>query len=162
LSATKQKNVATFKNKWGAIHLKGLRKWEAHNPLHKIEGFIRKTHKSTKLSADFLILIPSLDDHSGGSKMVIALFEQLWRTGRTARLLSTIRDIHRNSAWAPVSERIVKKSQFPNVITTGDNLLFNGNDTISATYNSNFGVRNIEEIVRNIMNETRYEGDELP
>jgi GT2 family glycosyltransferase len=38
LSATKQKNVATFKNKWGAVHLKGLRKWEARNPLHKIEG----------------------------------------------------------------------------------------------------------------------------
>jgi hypothetical protein len=65
-----------------------------------------------------------------------------------------------------------KISNYPNVITTGDNLLFNGNDTISATYNgndtisatynSNFGVRNIEEIVRNIMNETRYEGDELP
>jgi GT2 family glycosyltransferase len=126
LSATKQKNVATFKRKWGAIHLKGLRKWEARNPLNKIEGFIRKTHKSTKLSADFLILIPSLDDHSGGSKMVIALFEQLWRTGRTARLLSTIRDIHRNSAWAPASERSVKKSQFPNVITTGSGTFENG------------------------------------
>jgi hypothetical protein len=126
LSATKQKNVATFKNKWGAIHLKGLRKWEARNPLHKIEGFIRKSHKSTNLSADFLILIPSLDDHSGGSKMVIALFEQLWRTGRTARLLSTIRDIHRNSAWAPVSERSVKKSKFPNVITTGSGTFENG------------------------------------
>jgi glycosyltransferase involved in cell wall biosynthesis len=126
LSATKQKNVATFKGKWGAIHLKGLRKWEARNPLHKIEGFIRRTHKKTNQSADFLILIPSLDDHSGGSKMVIALFEQLWRTGRTARLLSTIRDIHRNSAWSPVSERLVKKSHFPNVITTGSGTFENG------------------------------------
>jgi glycosyltransferase involved in cell wall biosynthesis len=126
LSATKLKNVATFKNKWGAVHLKGLRKWEGNNPLHKIEGYIRRIHKSTKLSADFLILIPSLDDHSGGSKMVIALFEQLWRTGRTARLLSTIRDIHRNSAWAPAPERSVKKSQFPNVVTTGSGTFENG------------------------------------
>ena len=126
LSATKQKNAATFKSKWGEVHLRGLSKWEARNPLHKIEGFIRKTHKNTTLSADFLILIPSLDDHSGGSKMVIALFEQLWRTGRTARLLSTIRDIHRNSAWDPVSERSVKKSQFANVITTGSGTFENG------------------------------------
>jgi hypothetical protein len=126
LTATKQRNVATFKNKWGAIHLKGLRKWEARNPLHKIEGYLRKTHRSTKLSADFLILIPSLDDYSGGSKMVIALFEQLWRTGRTARLLSTIRDIHRNSAWSPVSDRLVKGPQFPNVITTGSGTFDNG------------------------------------
>ena len=126
LSATKQKNVATFKSKWGALHSKGLRKWEARNPLHKIEGFIMRTHKKTKQSADFLILIPSLDDHSGGSKMVIALFEQLWRTGRTARLLSTIRDIHRNSAWSPVSERLVKKSKFPNVVTTGSGTFENG------------------------------------
>ena len=126
LSVTKQKNVATFKSKWGAVHLKGLRKWEARNPLHKIEGVIRRTHKNTKHSADFLILIPSLDDHSGGSKMVIALFEQLWRTGRTARLLSTIRDIHRNSAWSSASERLVKRSQFPNVITTGSGTFENG------------------------------------
>ena len=126
LSATKKKNVATFKNKWGTFHLKGLRKWEAHNPLHKIEGFIRRTNKKSNQSADFLILIPSLDDHSGGSKMVIALFEQLWRSGRTARLLSTIRDIHRNSAWSPASERLVKKSQFPNVITTGSGTFENG------------------------------------
>ena len=126
LSTTKQKNVATFKSKWGAVHLKGLRKWEARNPLHKIEGYIRRTHKSTKLSADFLILIPSLDDHSGGSKMVIALFEQLWRTGRTARLLSTIRDIQRNSAWSPASERLVKRSQFANVVTTGSGTFENG------------------------------------
>jgi GT2 family glycosyltransferase len=126
LSTTKQKNVATFKSKWGAVHLKGLRKWEARNPLHKIEGYIRRTHKKTKLSADFLILIPSLDDHSGGSKMVIALFEQLWRTGRTARLLSTIRDIHRNSAWSPASERLVKRSQFANVVTTGSGTFENG------------------------------------
>jgi glycosyltransferase involved in cell wall biosynthesis/GT2 family glycosyltransferase len=126
LSATKQKNVATFKNKWGAVHLKGLRKWESRNPLHKIEGFIRRTHKKTNQSADFLILIPSLDDHSGGSKMVIALFEKLWRTGRTARLLSTIRDIHRNSAWSSVSGRAFKNSQFPNVITTGSGTFENG------------------------------------
>ncbi len=126
LSETKQKNLATFKSKWGAVHLRGLRKWEARNPLHKIEGYIRRTHKTTKLSADFLILIPSLDDHSGGSKMVIALFEQLWRTGRTARLLSTIRDIHRNTSWSPASERSVKKSQFPNVITTGSGTFENG------------------------------------
>jgi glycosyltransferase involved in cell wall biosynthesis len=126
LSETKQKNVATFKSKWGAVYLRGLRKWEARNPLHKIEGYIRRTHKSTKLSADFLILIPSLDDHSGGSKMVIALFEQLWRTGRTARLLSTIRDIHRNTSWSPSSERSVKKSQFANVITTGSGTFENG------------------------------------
>jgi len=124
---TKQKNVATFKSKWGTVHLKGLRKWEANNPLHKIEGFIRRTHKREKLSADFLILIPSLDDHSGGSKMVIALFEQLWRTGRTARLLSTIRDIYRNSAWEPVSGRLVKKSQFQSVVTTGSGTFENGN-----------------------------------
>lgn len=126
IDATKQRNVATFKNKWGEIHKKGLRKWEARNPMHKIEGFIRRTHKKTKLSADFLILIPSLDDHSGGSKMVIALFEQLWRTGRTARLLSTIRDIHRNSAWSAVSERFSKRPQFTSVVTTGAGTFQNG------------------------------------
>ena len=126
LSATKQKNVATFKNKWGAVHLKGLRKWESRNPLHKIEGYIRRAHKKTRLSADFLILIPSLDDHSGGSKMVIALFEQLWRTGRTARLLSNIRDMHRNSAWSAVSERFTKRPQFSSVVTTGSGTFENG------------------------------------
>jgi hypothetical protein len=119
LSTTKKKNVATFKSKWGAVHLKGLRKWEARNPIHKIEGYIRRTQKSTNQSADFLILIPSLDDHSGGSKMVIALFEQLWRTGRTARLLSNIRDIHRDSAWSPVNEWFSKHPQFSSVVTTG-------------------------------------------
>ena len=123
---TKKKNVATFKDKWGAVHQKGLRKWEARNPLHKIEGYIRRTHKKTRLSADFLILIPSLDDHSGGSKMVIALFEQLWRTGRTARLLSNIRDIHRNSAWSAVSERFAKRPQFSTVVTTGSGTFENG------------------------------------
>jgi GT2 family glycosyltransferase len=126
LSATKQKNVATFKNKWGVAHLKGLRKWEARNPLHKIEGFIRRTHKKTRLSADFLILIPSLDDNSGGSKMVVALFEQLWRTGRTARLLSNIRDIHRNSAWSAVGKRFAKRPNFSTVLTTGAGTFQNG------------------------------------
>jgi GT2 family glycosyltransferase len=126
LSATKQKNVATFKDKWGSVHLKGLRKWEARNPLHKIEGIIRRNHKGKNLSANFLILIPSLDDSSGGGKMVVDLFEQLWRTGRSARLLSTIKDIHRNSAWAPVSEYLVNRSHFPNVITTGSGTFENG------------------------------------
>jgi GT2 family glycosyltransferase len=119
VSATKLKNVETFKAKWGQIHKKGLRKWEAKNPLNKIEGYIKHTHRTTDFSSDFLILIPSLDDHSGGSKTVVAVFEQLWRTGASARILSTIRDLHKDNAWAPVPERLLRKSKFPNVVTTG-------------------------------------------
>ena len=126
VSATKLKNTETFKSKWGKIHKKGIRKWEAKNPLNKIEGYIKHVHRNTDFSSDFLILIPSLDDHSGGSKMVVAVFEELWRTGASARILSTIRDIHKNDAWSPVPERYLKKSKFPNVVTTGAGTFRNG------------------------------------
>ena len=126
VSATKIKNVETFKSKWGHIHKKGLRKWEAKNPLNKIEGYIKHTHRKTDFSSDFLILIPSLDDHSGGSKTVVAVFEELWRHGASARIISTIRDLHKNNAWAPVPERSLKKSKFPNVVTTGAGTFRNG------------------------------------
>lgn len=126
VSATKLKNLETFKTKWGLIHKKGLRKWEAKNPLNAIEGYIKHRHRTTDFTSDFLILIPSLDDHSGGSKTVVAVFEELWRTGASARILSTIRDLHKNSAWAPVTERFLKKSNFQNVVTTGAGTFRNG------------------------------------
>jgi GT2 family glycosyltransferase len=126
LSATKQKNLATFSQKWRTLHLRGLKKWEARNPLHKIEGYIRRAHRETKISADFLILIPSLDDSSGGSKIVIELFEQLWRTGRTARLLSTIRHVYKNRAWSSVGYDFSKQPEFKIVLTTGAGTFQNG------------------------------------
>jgi hypothetical protein len=58
--------------------------------------------------------------------MVVELFEQLWRTGRTARLLSNIRDIHRNRAWSAVSERFAKRPNFSTVVTTGAGTFQNG------------------------------------
>jgi GT2 family glycosyltransferase len=136
MSTTKEINADTFKRKWGRLYLRRLRRWESRNPVHKIEGFIRQSHISKEVSADFLILIPSLDDDSGGSKMVVALFEQLWREGRTARLLSTIRDIYRHSAWSPVSDWQLKGSNYPNVITTGSGTFEKGT-RLSSMFKAN-------------------------
>jgi glycosyltransferase involved in cell wall biosynthesis len=119
LNQIRQQNMETFKIKWGPQHRKGLRKWNSSNPTNHIEGYIRNKHKKTSLDADNLLLIPSLDDHSGGSKMVVELFEQLWRTGSTTRIVSTIRDMHRSNSWSATTEGLVSGSVFKNTITTG-------------------------------------------
>ena len=127
LTEIKEQNISTFKSKWNKTYLTGNRKWERTNPVHEIQGYVRSKHKREKLDADFLVMIPSLDDYSGGSRMVLSLYEALWRSGRTARILSTIRDIHRNTSWSAISEHLAKKSKFPTIITTGSGTFDSGN-----------------------------------
>ena len=55
-----------------------------------------------------------------------------------------------------------KISNYPNVTTTGDNLIYNVHSRNTTTYNSNIEWRSIEDIVRNMASYARHERDELP
>jgi glycosyltransferase involved in cell wall biosynthesis len=135
LSSIKKANMDTFLRKWGALHAKQLRKWESSNPLYKVNGFIQRTHKLEKMDANFLILIPSLQDNSGGSRLVVELFEQLWRAGRTARILPSVGGVKTSLAWTPVSEHQTRGSKIDNVISTGAGT-FADSHRLSANFKS--------------------------
>ena len=126
----KKQNMRVFQDKWGKVYRRGLRKWEAANPINRVRGFVKKMSKSNRLDADVLVLIPSLDDTSGGGRMVVSLFEEIWRNGLTARISSTIKDTNYEASWSAPSRQDLKKAKFDKVISTGSGT-FSKSDEIS-------------------------------
>jgi GT2 family glycosyltransferase len=135
LKKIQNKNMRVFKDKWGDSYKNGIRKWEKTNSVNRIRGFVDRMNRSQPLDADCLVLIPSVGDASGGGRMVVSLFEELWRSGFTARISSTIKEISTEYSWTPIPERKIPGSKISKVIATGSGT-FAKSEMLSAKLNA--------------------------
>lgn len=116
----KKTNMERFLDKWGPEHKKELAAWEKSKALRNLRRIIKFFNLTESFDCDFLVILPSDVENSGGIRVAIALAKELLRTGYRTRIVSVHKMNSRNN-YAP-SMKVASLSnvgEVKNVIMTG-------------------------------------------
>lgn len=96
----RRQNVRTFQERWAAVHKKSLKRFERSRTVPGLQAYIDFCSTLAPMDSDVVIITPTVIAPSGGGSMLIDLFEELWRSGLTARIVPMDGLFHRSKSWA--------------------------------------------------------------